>query len=141
MWTPDVYEGAPAPITGFLAAVSKGAIFVALLRWWMASGLYELPGLLTLVALVAGASMLVGNLLALLQDNIKRVLAYSSIAHMGYLLIVLVACGLVPQPGPGQGSGRLLPGGLHPDQPGGVCAAGAVVACQRCCGTGSALTT
>ncbi|MDJ0877468.1 MAG: NADH-quinone oxidoreductase subunit N [Halieaceae bacterium] len=98
MWTPDVYEGAPAPITGFLAAVSKGAIFAALLRWWMASGLYELPGLLTLVALVAGASMLVGNLLALLQDNIKRVLAYSSIAHMGYLLIVLVACGLVADP-------------------------------------------
>ncbi|MEE4192168.1 MAG: NADH-quinone oxidoreductase subunit N [Halieaceae bacterium] len=98
MWTPDVYQGAPAPIAGFLAAVSKGAIFAALLRWWMASGLYDLPGLLTLVALVAGASMLVGNLLALLQDNIKRMLAYSSIAHMGYLLIVLVACGLAPNP-------------------------------------------
>ncbi len=98
MWTPDVYEGAPAPIAGFLASVSKGAIFAALLRWWMVSGLYELPGLLTLVALVAGASMLVGNLLALLQDNVKRMLAYSSIAHMGYLLIVLVACGLAPNP-------------------------------------------
>ncbi len=98
MWTPDVYEGAPAPIAGFLAAVSKGAIFAALLRWWMAASLYELPGLLTVIAIVAGASMLVGNLLALLQDNVKRVLAYSSIAHMGYLLIVLVACGMVPQP-------------------------------------------
>jgi NADH-quinone oxidoreductase subunit N len=96
MWTPDVYEGAPAPIAGFMAAVSKGAIFAALLRWWTVSGLYELPGLLSVVALVAGASMLVGNLLALRQDNVKRLLAYSSIAHMGYLLIVLVACGLGP---------------------------------------------
>ena len=96
MWTPDVYEGAPAPIAGFMAAVSKAAIFAALLRWWMASNLYDLPGLLSAVALIAGASMLVGNLLALRQDNVKRVLGYSSIAHMGYLLIVLVACGLGP---------------------------------------------
>ena len=98
MWTPDVYQGAPAPITGFMAAVSKGAVFVALLRWWMASGLYEVPGLVTVVAVIAGASMLVGNLLALLQENVKRILAYSSIAHVGYLLIVLVAVGLAPDP-------------------------------------------
>jgi NADH-quinone oxidoreductase subunit N len=98
MWTPDVYEGAPAPISGFLAAVSKGAIFAALLRWWMASGLYELPGLLLAVSLLAGASMLAGNLLALMQENVKRILAYSSIAHIGYLLVVLVACGLAPDP-------------------------------------------
>ena len=64
----------------------------------MVSGLYELPGLLWAVGLLAGASMLVGNLLALLQDNVKRVLAYSSIAHIGYLLIVLVAAGLAPDP-------------------------------------------
>ena len=98
MWTPDVYEGAPAPIAGFLAAVSKAAIFVALLRWWMASGLYDQPALVTIVGLIAGASMLVGNLLALLQDNIKRILAYSSIAHMGYLLIVLVATSVAGSP-------------------------------------------
>jgi NADH-quinone oxidoreductase subunit N len=98
MWTPDVYEGAPAPISGFLAAVSKGAVFAALLRWWLASNLYEFNSLLTAFAVLAGASMLVGNLLALLQENIKRLLAYSSIAHMGYLLIVLVACGLSPSP-------------------------------------------
>jgi NADH-quinone oxidoreductase subunit N len=98
MWTPDVYEGAPAPVSGFLAAVSKGAVFAALLRWWLASALYEIPTLLTAVAVVAGASMLVGNLLALLQENIKRLLAYSSIAHVGYLLIVLVACGISPTP-------------------------------------------
>ncbi len=98
MWTPDVYEGAPAPVSGFLAAVSKGAVFAALLRWWLASALYEIPALLTAVAVLAGASMLVGNLLALLQENIKRLLAYSSIAHVGYLLIVLVACGVSPTP-------------------------------------------
>jgi NADH-quinone oxidoreductase subunit N len=98
MWTPDVYEGAPAPVSGFLAAVSKGAVFAALLRWWLGSALYEFPTLLTAVAVLAGASMLVGNLLALLQENIKRLLAYSSIAHVGYLLIVLVACGISPTP-------------------------------------------
>ena len=98
MWTPDVYEGAPAPISGFLAAVSKGAVFAALLRWWLASSLYEFPALLTAVAVLAGASMLVGNLLALLQENVKRLLAYSSTAHIGYLLIVLVACGVSPTP-------------------------------------------
>ena len=98
MWTPDVYQGAPAPIAGFMAAVSKGAVFAALLRWWIVSGLYELPGLLLAVGLLAAASMLVGNLLALLEDNVKRVLAFSSIAHIGYLLIVLVACGLSPDP-------------------------------------------
>jgi NADH-quinone oxidoreductase subunit N len=98
MWTPDVYEGAPAPVSGFLAAVSKGAVFAALLRWWLASALYEFPALLMAVAVLAGASMLVGNLLALLQENVKRLLAYSSIAHVGYLLIVMVACGISPTP-------------------------------------------
>jgi NADH-quinone oxidoreductase subunit N len=94
MWTPDVYEGAPAPISGFLATVSKGAVFVGLLRWYLDSQLYTFPGVLAGLSLLAGASMLVGNLLALRQENVKRTLAYSSIAHMGYLLMVLVACGL-----------------------------------------------
>lgn len=98
MWTPDVYEGAPAPVSGFLAAVSKGAIFVVVLRWWLAADLYRAQELLIAVSLLAGASMLVGNLLALQQNNVKRLLAYSSIAHMGYLLIVLVACGVSAQP-------------------------------------------
>jgi len=99
LWTPDVYEGAPAPVSGFLAAVSKGAVFAALLRWWLASELYRFDGLIVAVSLLAGASMLVGNWLALLQDNVKRVLACSSIAHVGYLLIVLAACGAGPEPG------------------------------------------
>ncbi len=99
MWTPDVYEGAPAPVSGYLSAVSKTAVFAAILRWWLQSELHVFPSLLAAVALLAGASMLVGNLLALLQENVKRVLAYSSIAHIGYLMIMLVASGVAPQPG------------------------------------------
>lgn len=93
MWTPDVYQGAPAPITGFLASVTKAAIFLVLLRWFLQAELYRYQGLLTCTALIALLSMLVGNLLALLQTNIKRMLAYSSIAHIGYLLIILSVAG------------------------------------------------
>ena len=99
MWTPDVYEGAPAPIGGFLAAVSKAAVFVAVMRWFLDSELYRFEWVHNGIAALAGASILVGNLLALLQNNVKRVLAYSSIGHMGYLLVILLACGLSPDPG------------------------------------------
>jgi NADH-quinone oxidoreductase subunit N len=91
MWTPDVYEGAPTPVTGFLATISKGAVFVALTRFFVEGQLYEYHSLMTALAAVAIASMLVGNWLALKQENIKRLLAYSSIAHFGYLLVVLIA--------------------------------------------------
>jgi len=91
MWTPDVYEGAPSPITGFLATVSKGAVFIAVTRIFVDGNLGQFNNLLTALSIVAIASMLIGNLLALRQDNIKRLLAYSSIAHFGYLLIVLIA--------------------------------------------------
>ena len=91
MWTPDVYEGAPTPVTGFLATVSKGAVFVALTRFFVEGQLYEYQSLMTALAAVAIASMLIGNWLALRQENIKRLLAYSSIAHFGYLLVVLIA--------------------------------------------------
>ncbi len=90
MWTPDVYHGAPAPITGFLATVSKGAVFVAVMRLFLSAELYSYQGVITGLVVLAIASMLVGNLLALLQDNLKRLLAYSSIAHLGYLLIALI---------------------------------------------------
>jgi len=90
MWTPDVYQGAPAPVTGFLATISKGAIFAALLRFFVDAQLQQYPSLMLSISLIAIASMLIGNLLALKQDNLKRLLAYSSIAHLGYLLIVLV---------------------------------------------------
>jgi NADH-quinone oxidoreductase subunit N len=90
MWTPDVYDGAPAPVTGFLASVAKAAVFVALVRWFIASDLFRFSILIDSIAVLAILSMLAGNILALLQTNLKRMLAYSSIAHMGYLAIILV---------------------------------------------------
>jgi NADH-quinone oxidoreductase subunit N len=98
MWTPDVYEGAQTPVTGFLATVSKGAVFVALARFFIEGQLYQYSSLIGVLSMVAIASMLIGNLLALKQNNVKRLLAYSSIAHFGYLLVVLVA--LAYQDGP-----------------------------------------
>ncbi|MGB2314020.1 MAG: NADH-quinone oxidoreductase subunit N [Porticoccaceae bacterium] len=91
MWTPDVYQGAPTPVTVFLATVSKGAVFVALSRFYLAAELYQYSTLILALSLVAVTSMLFGNWLALQQDNIKRLLAYSSIAHFGYLLLALIA--------------------------------------------------
>ena len=99
MWTPDVYQGAPAPVTGFLATISKGAIFAALLRLFIDAKLYQYQSLLFCMSVLAVASMLVGNLLALKQENIKRVLAYSSIAHIGYLLVTLIVYGTLQQSG------------------------------------------
>lgn len=93
MWTPDVYQGAPAPIAAFLATISKGAMFAVLLRYFAASGALDYAPVFWLVSLLAAGSMLAGNLLALLQENVKRILAYSSIAHFGYLLVALVAGG------------------------------------------------
>jgi NADH-quinone oxidoreductase subunit N len=93
LWTPDVYEGAPAPITAFIATVSKGAVFVLLLRYFISTDSYAYKPLLNIFSVIAVLSILGGNLLALLQNNIKRLLAYSSIAHMGYLLVALIAGG------------------------------------------------
>lgn len=95
MWTPDVYEGAPAPVTAFIATVSKGAIFAVTLRLFSSSNLIEVPAILTGLSVVAILSMLVGNLLALKQDNVKRILAYSSIAHLGYLMVAFIAAGMI----------------------------------------------
>lgn len=91
LWTPDVYDGAPAPVTGFLASVAKAAVFVVLLRLFLQADLFRYPVLAQLMALMAIFSMLAGNFLALLQSNIKRMLAYSSIAHIGYLCVVFMA--------------------------------------------------
>jgi NADH-quinone oxidoreductase subunit N len=98
LWTPDVYEGAPLPVTAFIATVSKGGMFALLLRWFHVPdmGLAGAPGLV--LSIIAIASMLTGNLLALTQTNIKRILAYSSIAHMGYLLVALLAGGALGAP-------------------------------------------
>ena len=91
LWTPDVYEGAPAPVTAFVATVSKGAVFGLLLRWSATAGVAWGHPLLVMLAPVAVASMIAGNLLALFQENLKRLLAYSSIAHLGYALVALLA--------------------------------------------------
>jgi NADH-quinone oxidoreductase subunit N len=87
MWTPDVYEGAPAPVTAFVATVSKGGMFALLLRYFYQSGAHSFSPVFLVVSIIAISSMFAGNLLALLQNNVKRILAYSSIAHMGYLLV------------------------------------------------------
>lgn len=92
MWTADVYEGAPAPVTAYVATVSKAAMVAFLLRLLAAAG-EPTPQLVWFMALLAGASILIGNLLALRQENIKRLLAYSSIAHLGYLMIAVIAGG------------------------------------------------
>ena len=91
MWAPDVYEGAPTPITAYMAAAVKAAAFAAFFRLWLEA----FPSLLTTWHLpvwwLAAVTMVVGNLVALAQRNIKRLLAYSSIAHAGYILVALVA--------------------------------------------------
>jgi NADH-quinone oxidoreductase subunit N len=91
IWTPDVYEGAPLPATAFLATIGKAGMFVVLLRFVETSNALEFGSVVTVFSLIAIISILAGNLLALLQDNLKRILAYSSIAHMGYLLIAIIA--------------------------------------------------
>jgi NADH-quinone oxidoreductase subunit N len=89
MWAPDVYEGAPTPITAYMAAAVKAASFAAFFRLWLEA----FPTLLTTwhvaVWWLAAITMVVGNLVALSQRNIKRLLAYSSIAHAGYILVAL----------------------------------------------------
>jgi NADH-quinone oxidoreductase subunit N len=93
LWTPDVYEGAPAPIGGFVATVSKVAVAALLVRLFTLMNIHAYPALLLVVIAIALVSMVVGNLLALLQNNVKRILAYSSIAHLGYLLVAFLAGG------------------------------------------------
>ncbi len=95
LWTPDVYEGAPTPVTAFMAAGVKAAAFAVLARvllavWGGAEAARLLGGVVAALALL---TMIFGNLLALPQRSVKRMLAYSSIAHAGYLLVGLVAAG------------------------------------------------
>ncbi len=95
LWTPDVYEGAPAPVGAFLATAAKVAVFAVLVRFAILeskSVLASTSFVITLIV-VACISMMVGNLLALKQNNIKRMLGYSSIAHFGYLLLLVLVGG------------------------------------------------
>jgi NADH-quinone oxidoreductase subunit N len=91
MWTPDVYDGAPAHVTGFMATAVKAAAFSALLRFAVLTGGDLAPVWFNLLAVLAVVTMTVGNLLALVQNHMKRLLAYSSIAHAGYLLLGVLA--------------------------------------------------
>ncbi len=96
MWTPDVYQGAPSAVTAFMAAGAKIAGFAALLRVFALAFPSLASGLTPVLAVLSGLTMIVGNLVAIAQTNIKRMLAYSSIAHAGYILMAFVPFG---QPG------------------------------------------
>lgn len=103
VWTPDVYEGAPTPITGFMAAGPKAAAFASFLRVFVlglplvagaqASG-YLHESWITALSIMAMITILVGNVSAIMQNNVKRMLAYSSIAHAGYALVGFIGAGL-----------------------------------------------
>ena len=90
MWTPDVYQGAPAPVSAFVATASKGAVMAVLIRLFFNLKGFNNHYLFIAVSGIAILSMFVGNILALRQKNIKRLLGYSSIANMGYLVIILL---------------------------------------------------
>jgi NADH-quinone oxidoreductase subunit N len=90
MWTPDVYQGAPTPLTGWMAVSVKVAGLAALLRVFVMAFPSLAAGLSPVLIVLAGATMIVGNLAAIVQTNIKRMLAYSSIANVGYLLMAFV---------------------------------------------------
>ncbi|WP_434511613.1 NADH-quinone oxidoreductase subunit N [Desulfitobacterium sp. AusDCA] len=93
LWAPDIYEGAPTPVTAFLAVASKAAGFAALIRFYllmMYSQTFSQAGQ-SLLLVLAALTMIVGNLVAIPQKNIKRMLAYSSIAQAGYMLIGVIA--------------------------------------------------
>jgi NADH-quinone oxidoreductase subunit N len=91
MWTPDVYEGAPTPITGFMSVGAKAAGFAALLRVLLFGLAPVRLDWIPVIAILSALTMILGNVVALAQTNLKRMLAYSSIAHAGYMLMGLAA--------------------------------------------------
>ncbi|MTD42567.1 NADH-quinone oxidoreductase subunit NuoN [Erwinia sp. CPCC 100877] len=91
LWTPDVYQGAPAPVSTFLATASKIAIFAVVMRLFLYAPLGNSDAVRAVLGVIAFASILFGNLMALSQTNIKRLLGFSSISHLGYLLVALIA--------------------------------------------------
>jgi NADH-quinone oxidoreductase subunit N len=91
MWAPDVYDGAPTAITAYMAATVKAAAFAAFFRVWLEAFPDTFDAWRPAVALLAVATMVIGNAVGLIQRNVKRLLAYSSIGHAGYLLVALAA--------------------------------------------------
>ena len=94
-WAPDVYEGSPTPVTAFMATVVKTAAFAAFFRLFSTCFTSVADYWTDILIWVSAASMLIGNLLAVSQNNLKRMLAYSSIAHAGYMLMAIIACNSV----------------------------------------------
>lgn len=90
VWTPDVYEGAPSPVVGFMSTAPKAAVFAVLLRIMFQANTPD-SARVWLIWVAAALSMTIGNIAALVQDNVKRLLAYSSIAHAGYLLVAIAS--------------------------------------------------
>jgi NADH-quinone oxidoreductase subunit N len=90
LWAADVYQGAPAPVTALIATVSKIGVFSVLLRFALSVNLQQYPMMITVFSVISVVSMILGNILALRQQNLKRLLAYSSIAHFGYLLVAFL---------------------------------------------------
>lgn len=93
MWAPDIYEGAPTPVTAYLAMASKAAAFAALIRVYLVtleSQSFAQAGV-ALLLILAALTMIVGNLMAIPQTNIKRMMAFSSVAQAGYLLVGVMA--------------------------------------------------
>jgi NADH-quinone oxidoreductase subunit N len=92
-WAPDVYQGAPTPVTAFMATAVKAATFVSFLRLFHTEGLAQSQHLMSALSWIAVLTMLIGNVAAIMQNNFKRVLAYSSVAHSGYAMVGLIAAG------------------------------------------------
>ena len=101
MWAPDVYDGSPSPVTAYMAAAVKTAAFAAFLRVWLEAFPGEMASWHRAVAILAVATMVIGNAIGLQQRNLKRLLAYSSIAHAGYLLVAIAT-------GTAQGASAML---------------------------------
>ena len=94
-WAPDVYQGGPTPVTAFLAVVPKGAALIVLLRLVDGMDLLHIsPRWVTAAAVIAVASQTLGNIVAIVQNDVKRMLAYSGIAHMGYAMVAVIVAGV-----------------------------------------------
>ncbi|MBN1375187.1 MAG: NADH-quinone oxidoreductase subunit N [Dehalococcoidia bacterium] len=111
MWVPDVYEGAPTTITAYLSVASKAAGFAVIARILMTA--FGMPDWLhtdwaIIIAVLAALTMTVGNVIAILQTNVKRLLGYSSIAQAGYLMVGLAAMGMAAKPDAANGSGLMF---------------------------------
>ncbi|HEY1024926.1 MAG TPA: NADH-quinone oxidoreductase subunit N [Sphingobacteriaceae bacterium] len=93
LWAADVYQGAPPPITAFIATASKGGVLAMMLRFFTSVDGLRSDVIQIIFVVIAIASMVMGNLLALQQQNVKRLLAYSSVAHLGYMLVAFMSSG------------------------------------------------